>query len=610
MVKISKISSSLPYRIILFFILILSLIKSALLVSTNPKLLFLSPLPSSSSFFLILDKGFYISKKETLDIIPIYQFKEKNKTPKEKSKILFKEFKHEEKEYFMCAIDDTVYIYNKAEKHIYENELNLGTEINLINLVIKKSKVILYFSKHDKDSFNTKLISYTYSFDESLTKILKPKENKLYAFNNKETLTQKNLDCFIIEDNSDILRCSYYKNNQGLIQLEINVINNTKKEKILTPSELGLNSNININEIKSVFSSKKNNNNQFSCLKTDNNLSKCFISNNKELNVIPCINENTCRKIKVKYFEKNNEFIFACQSNKDIILTVAKNINNFKNIFCNRRKFSFSRNIEENFDVIYNEYINDYTIISSSNFTSIKKLRHLEQSDDSDINTDSTSTDNSNGLAIDELGNTNQYESTNIKSGSSLNENGKIIVNTNELNSDSDSDSDMNKESTSSSASATNSKIDNDYSSSDVNDDNKLEASSEIFSSSSSSNINENNEKNSNIKTTQDTSDSAQSSNIQNTGDVNNDSTNDKNDLNNIPSTQNKLDEDNENSGSSGPDSSFMNKEKGSSDFTPNSSENKDNNNELNQEGSSINSNEGQSYTDTDDNTNSDISSP
>ena len=71
-------------------------------------------------------------------------------------------------------------------------------------------------------------------------------------------------------------------------------------------------------------------------------------------------------------------------------------------------------------------------------------------------------------------------------------------------------------------------------------------------------------------------------------------------DSTNIPSTQNKLDEDNENSGSSGPDSSFMNKEKGSSDFTPNSSENKDNNNELNQEGSSINSNEGQSYTDTD----------
>ena len=275
MAKISKISNSSPYCIIFFFIPILSLIKSALSVSINPKLLFLSPLSSSNSLFIVLDKGIYISKQTPLDITPIYQFKESNKTPKEKSKILFKEFKHKEKEYYMCFIDNSVYIYNKAEKHMYENELNLGNDINFINLVIKNSKVILYFIEQDKDSLNTKIISYVYSFNESLNKIIKLKENKLYTFNNKETLTQKNLDCFINDDNSDILRCSYYKNNQGLIQLEINVINNATKEKILTPSELGLNINKNINEIKSIFS-YNNLNNNFFCLKSDNNITKCF----------------------------------------------------------------------------------------------------------------------------------------------------------------------------------------------------------------------------------------------------------------------------------------------------------------------------------------------
>ena len=89
MVKMSKTSSKLSYQFQFFFFLLLSKFFFTLSENTKQNLLYISKIPTKSSFFVILDKGIFIYDTNLINNTTILEFSKKQRSPKENTDIFF-----------------------------------------------------------------------------------------------------------------------------------------------------------------------------------------------------------------------------------------------------------------------------------------------------------------------------------------------------------------------------------------------------------------------------------------------------------------------------------------------------------------------------------------
>ena len=243
---------------------------------------------------------------------------------------------------------------------------------------INGSNLDIMFVK--KVPLNTKIILISYFFDEKSGTEYIYQEKELYSL--KESLL-KDIFNYQIDKLNHLIKCFSYNNNLTII--ELNLSEDYKKIKMKkTKENIQINNDKDktINKIKATFS----NNNNFICLSAEDLSICCFINddNNMKFDVIPFTNQRKCQDIKVYYFENYDEYCFSCQIQKEVILSVIRKINKTSEIYYREKKFLI-QNEKDYYTVIYSKSNNDYTIISSSNFTDSKNaLRNLDMFDDPD----------------------------------------------------------------------------------------------------------------------------------------------------------------------------------------------------------------------------------
>ena len=91
---------------------------------------------------------------------------------------------------------------------------------------INGAKLDLFSIK--RDSEKTKIIVLSYNLNENLNQMKFIKEKELYIFN--ETFSKNKLEC-LMDKYNNLLKCFYYKNNLGIIELYLNEDNN-KRESV------------------------------------------------------------------------------------------------------------------------------------------------------------------------------------------------------------------------------------------------------------------------------------------------------------------------------------------------------------------------------------------
>ena len=488
MVKMSKTSSKLSYQFQFFFFLLLSKFFFTLSENTKQNLLYISKIPTKSSFFVILDKGIFIYDTNLINNTTILEFSKKQRSPKENTDIFFTQ----EKEYYTWFMNDLLYIYNPRDKKVYYHILNTEPDSEPFNMEINDTNLIIYLIKRNKGT--TSIMKRCYFIKDLPDKIIFQKDKEIFVIN--ETLSKNDINCLLNKKNN-LFQCLYF-NNGGIIEVNINEDSNEIKKNFLG----NLLNNKKINKIKSTFD---NNNNYLFCALFEDYSSKCFIKiNNDKFNEIKCSIKNECQNIEVYYFEENDEFVLACLKKKEIVLSVVKNINKNNEISCSEKTVFISINEKDSFSVIYNNKDKDYQIISGQDFIKPNNIRKLEMSDtigndinsNSNNNLDNAFTDSQSDIKDTHY--TNPEKSTNSISGvnkdifdNEFKSSSELITDSNQITKNNNNNKEGNSEFISDSISNPNIKEENPNSSQSI--DNKPEdkyPSSEVFSE---DNINGNN---------------------------------------------------------------------------------------------------------------------
>ena len=392
---------------IIFIIMFISNFYFAISVNKKHKLISIKQLPAKEGFITIFEEGIYIYDPDLMNIHKIYEFSESLNLQKEEAEDDFEKFKRQDIEYYTWLTKRFLLIYNTRSKNITSYDSNIENNFETFNMEINGAKLDLFSIK--RDSEKTKIIVLSYNLNENLNQMKFIKEKELYIFN--ETFSKNKLEC-LMDKYNNLLKCFYYKNNLGIIELYLNEDNNKIiKEQIKKDVKINIEKNEEINKITS-FASR--NNNYLVCFLFKDNSSKCFVNNDKEFNLIQCSNQFKCKDIKVDYFEENDEFIFSCLKEKEIVLKIFKNLNSNSQIICSQKKFLIENNEDSSFLVIYNKNIKEYSILSSSHFYFPKKIRHLESNEDSTDNTNEFESNSIREEKYDESKTTNELTDSNI----------------------------------------------------------------------------------------------------------------------------------------------------------------------------------------------------
>ena len=367
-----------PFRIenkIIFIIMLISNFYFAISVNGKHKLISIKQLPAKEGFITVFKDGIYIYSNDLIKNTKIYEFKESLNTKKDEVEIIFEKFKYKDNEYYSWITKRFILIYNSLNKNITSYDLNIEYNLETFNMDIDGSK--LYLLSIKKDSENTKIIAHSYYLNENSKNMKLIGEKEIYLFNDSFSKIKLN---FLADKYNNLVKCFYYKNNLGIIELYLNEDNNKIiKEKIIEDIKINIKKNEKINKIKSVILKS---NNYLICFLFEDNSSKCFINNNNEFILVQCLNQFKCKDIKIDFFEENDVYIFVCQREKEIVLKIFKYLNSHSQMIFSERKFLI-KNDENSFSIIYDKIINEYKIISSSNFSFPTNIRHLESKENS-----------------------------------------------------------------------------------------------------------------------------------------------------------------------------------------------------------------------------------
>ena len=206
---------------IIFIIMFISNFYFAISVNKKHKLITIKQLPGKEGFITIFEDGIYIYDPDLMNIHKIYEFSESLNLQKEEAEDDFEKFKRQDIEYYTWLTKRFLLIYNKRSKNITSYDSNIENNFETFNMEINGAKLDLFSIK--RDSEKTKIIVLSYNLNENLNQMKFIKEKELYIFN--ETFSKNKLEC-LMDKYNNLLKCFYYKNNLGIIELYLNEDNN------------------------------------------------------------------------------------------------------------------------------------------------------------------------------------------------------------------------------------------------------------------------------------------------------------------------------------------------------------------------------------------------
>ena len=261
--------------------------------------------------------------------------------------------------------------YNRDNEAHYYNFIPYKNESNNINFIISFIyNHRIYFLYYYIDSFQNIYCEKEKSFsDSSLT---------------PENISPPELNCHILYLSSIYLECFYslcYKKIIKDINFKISddpIYDNSKKIAVyinLFPDFFYL-------KIRSTFSYNYKKPLVCTLNKDDNVL--CF-SKEEDFEEIEYLDFKDCRDLNTYFFNETNQFVLICKKNLEFKLKII-DYDSESNNFSSYTNKTFNMNNDCNslntFSLIYNNSINDYTLITDCNFTNCKTCLHSQSTDE------------------------------------------------------------------------------------------------------------------------------------------------------------------------------------------------------------------------------------
>ena len=312
---------------------------------------------SDSTYFVVLDTGFYLYNLNKENLAIIHEFKN-NEFRKSNGAINLTELYDGNQAYLFCLVNEYLFLFNEHTYKVFTYTINefdsfKGNYYNLMPYKIENDKIsfIIAFNKDD-----TNLFFYFYNFNLN-EGINGPKEILFEDMNIKNKMIRCQINSYFT-----FIICFHYSINNNKKYL-ITTTFNINEQNLIKDKTSSFESKNTINQIKLAMS----NNDKFFVCFLEYKTPICLINDNSfEFKKIECENGNGwSAAYKVLYFPENDHFMLISRS--ELIATIINNADNSLEK-CKKNIFSKQSNI---YSIIYN---NDYQLINYTTFSNLLEI--------------------------------------------------------------------------------------------------------------------------------------------------------------------------------------------------------------------------------------------
>ena len=323
----------------------------------------------NDNYFVVLNTGLYLYNYNLLNCALITSFNS-SVYKNENDIIFFKELVYNNQYYIFCMVNKYLFLFN--EKNNITNSFLIDEddiipsnyyELLLYKVIDKKIQFFIYLNKTEYSSSYITLFYYKISLETS-------KMEKIDSYILEYNIINKLVRCLI---NVSTIYCFFVKqiNNINYLQLKAEIILDMSfiSDSLLHMNEKYENltsSDKEINELKVVLSL---NNKFFITILIDGNLYfYIYEYSTSESNILQktgCNDgERTNINYKLYYFEETKDFVIVGRYQGTIFI-----INSYNNspLICSQKYFP-EQTDSYDFNIIYNNTINNYSLINHLNF--------------------------------------------------------------------------------------------------------------------------------------------------------------------------------------------------------------------------------------------------
>ena len=353
-------SSKILY-IIIFFTMILE---------NNCEFLTIKKISSSGDYFVVFNDGLYLYDSNLIKNSRVFTFNNNQKIGNTDNFII-SDLINNNQTYIICLIKKYLYVYDDSQKKIV-NTYYLDKLSNSDYNDEKFYNMIIYDVKNNNLEFCIILLRDFYKFLIKKHKITflhyninilgstvnKPNEKDFegdeisdYKFSCKKDFNSFNSRCFYCRDWQKYFSYITFDTNYNAKSVDI------KKMVIY-------------DIIQSKFSISYNNK-HFACFLKKDNQCICYMDNLSDTFVeLNSCNQQKCEEFETYYYSETNEFALICKYNNKYNISLFNNNDTYNvNQICYNKMFIVNCSSLKYYSLIYNNFTNDYNIITNCNFT-------------------------------------------------------------------------------------------------------------------------------------------------------------------------------------------------------------------------------------------------